>query len=209
MHVYLVRHGETFLAHRGVHQSPNTPLSPRGKEQAESVAEYLRAMNPSLVITSPYTRAMETARVIALHTGRETHVNHLFSEIVRPSSLYHKRMISWATLRYIVQSFLKRHDASWRYEDAENYQALCVRAQRARDHIESLATKQKSVVVVSHTVFINTLLAVLCEDRMPSAFEMAKMALGIMRLPHTGVVHLVYERKAPRSKTCAWRIVEA
>lgn len=209
MHVYLVRHGETFLSHRGVHQSPNTPLSPHGKEQAESVAEYLRAVNPTLLISSPYTRAAETARVIGLHTGKETHVNQLFYEIVRPSSLYHKRMLSWGTLWYIIQSFRKRRDPSWRYEDAENYETLYARARRAREHLESLSKKQKSVIVVSHTVFINTLIAVLCQDRMPSTLEMIKITFGIIRLPHTGVVHLVYERTAPRSKTCAWRIVEA
>lgn len=156
MHVYLVRHGDTFLARSGVHQSPNTPLSPHGKEQAESVAQYLRGVNPSLVITSPYTRAVETARVIGLHTGTETQVSHLFSEVVRPSSLYHKRMISWATLRYMLQTFRKRGDASWRYEDAENYEAFCTRTRLAREYLQSLAKKQKSVVVVSHTVFINT-----------------------------------------------------
>lgn len=204
MHVYLVRHGETFLGKRGVHQSPNTPLSPKGKEQAESIAESLREFNPSLILTSGYTRAVETARVIGLRTGNTPKVSSLFSEIVRPSSLYHTRLVSLATLRYVIFSFLKRKNPTWHYKDAENYTDLCNRARDARNYLESLAKKQKTVVVVSHTVFMHVLLAVLCQDKMPSTLAMVRIFLGFARFPHTGVIHLEYAPTAPKSKTCAW-----
>lgn len=208
MHVYLVRHGETFLAGAGIHQSPNSPLSPRGKEQSETVAESLRVVNPSLILSSGYTRAVETARVIGLHAGKPTQVHELFYEVIRPSSLYHKRLLSLATFRYVLYSFLNRNNPTWHYEDAENYHDLCERARKARVHLESLATKQSSVIVVSHAVFIRVLLSMLCEDRMPNIREMVAIFLGIARLPYTGVIHLVYEKTAPRSKTCAWQIVK-
>jgi broad specificity phosphatase PhoE len=208
MHVYLVRHGETFLAHQGIHQSPNTPLSPKGKEQAESVAEYLRPMNPSLILTSPYTRAAETARVIALHTGKKTTQAQLFTELIRPSSLYHTRLLSLATFRYVLSVFFKRYDASWHYEDGENYADLSARARNARIYLESYAAKKREVIViVSHMVFIHVLVALLCQDRMPSTWEFVKLAFGSVRMPHTGIIHLAYEKTAPRSKTCAWRII--
>jgi UPF0755 protein len=207
MHVYLVRHGETFLAAQGVHQSPNTPLSPRGKEQAESAAEYLRSVNPDLILTSGYTRAVETARVIGLSTGRSPNVHELFYEIIRPSSLYHKSLFSLATFRYVLRSFLKRKDPKWHYEDAENYTDLCARAHAARDFLESLSKTHKTVVVVSHTVFIRMVLSLLCENRIPGTFGMMRIFFGIVRFPHTGIVHLEYGRVAPRSKTCAWTVI--
>ncbi len=208
MHVYLVRHGETHLGAAGVHQSPNTPLSPHGKEQAESVAEYLRSVNPDLILTSGYTRAVETARVIGLHAGTKTKVHELFYEVVRPSSLYHKPLVSLATLAYVVQSFLKRKDPTWHYKDAENYTDLANRASAARTYLEGLSKKHDVVVVVSHNVFIRVLTALLCRNELPGTLEMARIFFGIIRFPHTGVVHLEYARVAPRSKTCAWSIID-
>ena len=207
MHVYLVRHGETFLGAKGIHQSPNTPLSPHGKEQAESVAEYLRSVNPDLILTSPYTRAAETARVIGLHSGQTPKVHDLFYEVVRPSSLYHKRLASLATFVYVICSFLKRNDPTWHYRDAENYTDLCNRAFAARTHIEGLSKKHKAVVIVSHNVFIRILVTLLCRDKLPGTLEMAGIFFGILKFPNTGVVHLEYARVAPRSKTCAWSVM--
>lgn len=209
MHVYFVRHGETFLTSSGVHQSPNTPLSPRGHEQVESVAEYFRAVNPDLILTSGYTRAVETARGIGLRTGKVPKVHHLFCEIVRPSSLYQVRLASFATLRYVMLSFFHRKNPEWHYQDAENYTDICNRAYAARDYLEVLSKKQKTVVVVSHTVFIRMILSVLCRDTVPGTFEMVKIFFGIIRFPYTGVLHLEYAPVAPKSKTCAWTIITA
>jgi probable phosphoglycerate mutase len=209
MHVYLVRHGETFLARRGIHQSPNTPLSPKGKEQAENVSEVLRAVNPDIIVSSSYTRAVETARVLSLHTGAEVVVDPLYGEIMRPSSLYHKPLVSLGTLRYVVMSYLRRNKPHKRYQDAETYAELCARARRAQKHIEALAPRYGTIIVVSHTVFIRILLAVLCTRSMPCTLEMIAIFFGIIRMPYTGVVHLVYEPTRPGSKTCAWRIVSA
>lgn len=208
MHVYLVRHGETFLAHAGVHQSPNTPLSPKGKEQAESAAEYLRSVNPDLILTSGYTRAVETARVIGHAAGLKPVVHDLFYEIIRPSSLYHKRLVSIGTARYLASFFLKRKDATYHYEDAENYADISTRAVRARAHLETLAQKHEVVVVVSHTVFLHVLLSLLCTEKMPTPWAFLRIAFGTARFPYASVMHLACAKTAPKSKTCAWSIVE-
>lgn len=207
MHVYFVRHGETLLNKKKIHQSPNTPLSPKGREQVETTAEYLRSVNPDLLLSSEYTRALETARIIGLHTGLTPEVQGLFYEIVRPSSLYEKSHFHIRTIMYVLQSIFYRNNPRWRFEDAENFADVSSRAQRAITHLESLEGKAESVIVVSHTVFINIMVSYLCKKKMLGTSDLIATFLSVERLRNAGVIHVEYEGKAPDG-TCAWRLVD-
>lgn len=59
--LFLVRHGES-LANAGLPSSDPTtiPLTSKGHEQAKAIAEDI-GIKPDLIVTSPYTRARETA----------------------------------------------------------------------------------------------------------------------------------------------------
>lgn len=206
MHVYFVRHGETNLSKRFIHQSPNTPLSDRGVEEARNTAEYLRGINPDLLISSEYTRALETARIIGLHVGLEPKVTGLFYEIVRPSSLFGKSHFALSTLWYVFLSVWKRRNAAWRYQDAENFEDISNRARRALAYLESLRDTHKSIIVVSHTIFINIMISYLCESRMLSFRDLILTFLHVERM-HTGeVTHVEYTRGG--EGTCAWKVVK-
>ncbi len=63
----LVRHGESQAnALRRFTESDQNPLSPAGREQAGRAAAFLRArFAPMRIISSPFTRAQETAEIIA------------------------------------------------------------------------------------------------------------------------------------------------
>ena len=104
MHVYFVRHGETPLNAWHMHQSPGTPLSLKGRDDALSTAEYLRGVNPDKLLTSEYTRARETARIIGASLGIEPEVNGCFHEIIRPSKFYGRSHFSPETLLYMFRS---------------------------------------------------------------------------------------------------------
>ena len=45
------------------------PLSERGKEQAEIAAKDIRLKNAEIIVSSPYTRALQTAQIISRETG--------------------------------------------------------------------------------------------------------------------------------------------
>jgi 2,3-bisphosphoglycerate-dependent phosphoglycerate mutase len=64
MAILLIRHGETALNAARVMQSPDTPLGPRGIEQARRLALRLAARPPVAVLCSDYLRAMMTAEAI-------------------------------------------------------------------------------------------------------------------------------------------------
>ncbi|HET8779896.1 MAG TPA: histidine phosphatase family protein, partial [Agromyces sp.] len=61
-HLYLVRHGEQLDAEHGM---PDGPLSPRGRRQAELLAERLGGVPFDHAWHSPLQRAAETTAIIA------------------------------------------------------------------------------------------------------------------------------------------------
>jgi broad specificity phosphatase PhoE len=62
--IWLVRHGETEWARLGKHTGrTDIPLTDLGREQAASVASRLAGRPFALVLSSPLSRAMDTARV--------------------------------------------------------------------------------------------------------------------------------------------------
>lgn len=65
LRVILARHGETALNVEGRFRGrAEAPLTPRGQEQATRLGEALVRHHPELLITSPRSRAVETARAI-------------------------------------------------------------------------------------------------------------------------------------------------
>ena len=70
----LIRHGQTEF-NRVYSETGRDPgirdpqLTAVGRSQAAAVAQALAAMNPSRLIVSPYTRALETAEIIATDLG--------------------------------------------------------------------------------------------------------------------------------------------
>lgn len=64
-----VRHGQSefnvrFAATRQDPGIPDAPLTPLGREQAEEAAERLKGHDFKVLISSPYTRAIQTAQII-------------------------------------------------------------------------------------------------------------------------------------------------
>jgi probable phosphoglycerate mutase len=59
--VWLVRHGDCY---DGMTETEDPPLSALGREQAALLATRVRAAKPAAIYSSPYRRALETARAI-------------------------------------------------------------------------------------------------------------------------------------------------
>lgn len=206
MYLYFVRHGETSLNRRHRHQSPSTPLSPRGREQALTAAEYLRVMSPTLLLSSGHTRAVETARIIGSVLDLSVMPNNLFREVDRPTSLAGKHILTPATLHYVLLSVLKRNDPGWRYEDAENFNDIYMRSRNALAYLETLSRKHQSVAVVSHSIFINLLVAYMCHDRMMAVRDLLPSFFNMGVTDNCGIVELRYTGPS-NQYSCAWELV--
>jgi broad specificity phosphatase PhoE len=81
----LIRHGQTEF-NRVYSETWRDPgicdpqLTALGRRQGAAVAQALRAVNPRRLIASPYTRALETAEIIAVNLGLPIFVEALIAE---------------------------------------------------------------------------------------------------------------------------------
>lgn len=203
MHVYFVRHGETDLNRHGVHQSPSTPLNAVGASQARSVGETLRGVNPDVLLTSRYARAYETAYIIGAHVGLAPRRDNRFREVGRPSILAGNPLFSFRTAWYLLLSALHRNTHTWRYKDAENFYDIHARASQAINYLESLAEDHGSVIIVSHSEFINLMIAYLCHGRALTAWELFRILFNVGMQKNCSIAHVEYIGKTHQS-TCAW-----
>lgn len=61
----LIRHGEPEIAGTCIGRRADTPLSGRGLIQADHVADYLQREAPSVIYSSPLSRAIQTVKPLA------------------------------------------------------------------------------------------------------------------------------------------------
>jgi len=78
--ILLVRHGETPSNAARVVQTPDTPLSPHGVEQANRLAARLASLTVTRILTSDLARALETAERVRAATQAEFRIDPLLQE---------------------------------------------------------------------------------------------------------------------------------
>ena len=111
MELVLIRHGEpdrSMLENRGFvgHGYDLVPLTPRGVEQARRAAANPLLEGAQLLVTSPYTRAMQTAAEICRITGLEMRVELDLRELEKDLT---GRCDSLREIERLHQDFLACH----------------------------------------------------------------------------------------------------
>jgi broad specificity phosphatase PhoE len=155
--VYFVRHGQSEDNVAPVFQSPDSPLSAVGRQQAARIAERVSTLSFDALLASPYRRAQETAAVIGTVTGKIPEFHALFTERVKPTSINGKPLtdaIAAQVGRAWTQSL---STPGMRVEDGENYDDLITRADAALALLQARA--EPSLVVVTHGYFLRTIVA--------------------------------------------------
>jgi broad specificity phosphatase PhoE len=160
-------------------------------------------MNPTLLITSEYQRTQETARIIGSILGLTPTVQTLFHEVRRPSSLYGLSHYHPKTIRYVLGSVVNRNNPKWRIEDAENFSDIRSRIDAALNFLESYATNHQSIIVVSHTIFINLISAYMCHNRNVSLRILVPHLTSIMHMKNTEITHLTHHNASDEG-ICEW-----
>lgn len=202
MHVYFIRHGETLHNRKHLHQRSMTPLTEEGKEQARAVARALQGVPQPLLLTSPLTRAHETAEIISKMIGAALREEPLFGEVKRPTQVLDKPYYGFQSLTIGLQMVLHAPYASWHYSDEENLQDIRARAVAAATSLEELAKRYEHVVVVSHAGFLRLLLAQLLNKKI-SIFSYIRAMLKFRPLANGSITHAVYTCE---EDTCTWKI---
>lgn len=135
--IYLVRHGR---AATGWGETADPGLDDKGRDQAANAADTLAAMSPMPIVSSPMTRAQETAAPLARAWGCAPEIDPRFSEIPTPKHMPANRQV------WIKDILSKRWDAmafelqTWR-----------------EDLLAAVRSLQADTVVFSHFIAINAI----------------------------------------------------
>jgi len=189
--IYFVRHGESEVNVQNYkYGDEKSPLTVRGREQAERIAKRCAKLPIDIIITSTMLRAQETGAAIARENPVPVEESDLLKERKSPSTLL-------GTDRY-QEPLLSKRDA-WlrsfyveneRIEDGENF--LLVR-ERAGKALEYLAKRpENNILVVAHGFILRTMLArVIFGDSVNT--EELKQTMLRLRMENTGISMLHYD----------------
>jgi len=148
MLIYFIRHGESCYNAEGRLQGQSqTPLSPLGLRQAESVAAALAQEPIEAIYTSPLTRAMQTATPLARALGVTPIADPRLMEI--HVGMFQDLLHTEIAERYPEETAMWRgSDPDYRIPGGESRRDLMTRGRAAFDAI--VAGGQKTVAVISH-----------------------------------------------------------
>lgn len=159
MNLYLIRHGESLgnVSKQAYYDMPEwkIPLTEKGKEQAKEVGLILSDVVDPIIITSPYTRAKDTAEIIGKYSST-------FSSYQESPLIYERE---WGNLREEVEKFKTREERNHLFDfyrrpiNGESFADCYQRAFIFLEHLKKI--KHDNVIIVSHGEFLKVLLMII------------------------------------------------
>ncbi|MFA4827008.1 MAG: histidine phosphatase family protein [Candidatus Shapirobacteria bacterium] len=194
MKVYFVRHGSTDSLEKRISQPDDEPLNENGRIQAKELGKRFVKTNLDLVISSPYTRAVETAKAIR----EEVVTSELFKEVKKPTEVVGRSKDEEEVkniLKKIGEMYLT--DPSWHFSDEESFEDLKKRGLEALEFLK--AQNKENILVVSHGNFVALLVGLmLYGENYP--VDVSLRLKNFLRFGNTGVSIVIYEEER-------WRLV--
>jgi len=155
--VYFVRHGQSIDNASPVFQAYSSPLSEKGRKQAETIANRVSTLSFESLIASPVPRAKETAEAIAKATGNKPEFSELFVERVKPTAIDGTPWADKEATKIWRDWEKSLVTPGMRVLDGENFDDIVGRADEALAYLRD--SSESSIVVVSHGHFIRTIVA--------------------------------------------------
>ncbi len=199
--VYLVRHGQSEGNIGDTFQPTDSPLTEKGRRQAEHIAHRIGALEVEALVASPWMRTRQTAEAVALSTGLDVEYSDLFVERTRPSWSAGKPKNDPKALDLEIRWAESLYDPSLRVEDGENFTDITDRADRALKYLTS--RNESSIVVVTHGYFLRTLVAAVLqrETLTPQSFKVFQTHIGH---ENTGLTVLKYGMAEDKPEWSVW-----
>ena len=184
MHLFLIRHGECLAQiDPAVSNHPDTPLSPRGEQQAVAVAARVQGLGISHIVSSPLVRALSTANCLAEATGHTIDVWPELREgwLGRYQGFARQELIERFPRAMFTASML---EAGWTHPGDDTYEALFDRAQTAMQRVQATFGPDDRIAIVTHGGMANYLLHALLQmsPATPQWFELANGSISHVRL---------------------------
>jgi uncharacterized phosphatase len=136
-HLYLIRHGHTEMNEQGRFSGQTeTPLTDKGRAQALLAGEQAKGLDIDHIISSPLSRAHDTARIIAQTIGYP-------EDTIELSDLLLERHFGSAEGAVYSRDFDMESVA-----DAEQLDVLKTRLSKFWDHLQTIPAE--NILVVAH-----------------------------------------------------------
>ncbi|WP_081748933.1 histidine phosphatase family protein [Nocardiopsis sp. CNT312] len=153
--IYLIRHAHYAGHSPGYHAPDDAQLSPQGGRDTIAAAQRIPVVHA--IVSSPLRRALETAEILAEHSGGlRIEVLPELREWRSPTAIraippedFPEDYAAWRHTRLL--------DPASRYGDGESPQELAARAARLRNRLAHLADRYGPVLVVSHKLLFRAL----------------------------------------------------
>jgi broad specificity phosphatase PhoE len=201
--LYIVRHAESEGNMGPLQQGPITPLSEKGREQLQPIADRFKTIKIDKIISSPYVRARDTAQAIAECMAKEVVYSDLLIERVRPTIMIgmDKESEEYSEIeKAIADNF---HDDTWRYSDEETFLDLKTRAGKLLAYIESLP--EEDILIISHGFFMRMILAYVLFGNMVSQIEFKASCYPGSEHENTGIS--IFRQSKYKEDDIRWTLV--
>lgn len=146
--VYFVRHGQSVANHSGIAAGASeSPLTAVGREQAHAEADIIsqKSIEFDKIITSPISRALDTAHIIARQIGFD-------EEAIIVTDLLKERHLGTFEGK-TQEEFKVASEAEKEAAGCERLVDLYERVRSANEFIENTAKSSKNILVVGHSGF--------------------------------------------------------
>lgn len=199
MKLFLVRHAESQDSNT-IWQTPETPLSEKGKKQARALISTHRFNGAEKILTSKLKRAIETADIVAKGFNKEIEIVEDIHERQQSPKIYGLKRTESVSEKYFQDVVKNNENWDWRWDrDEESFSEVINRAVKFRDNLINKYS-QKSVLAVSHDVFLRCFITVciLGEKSKKASFHQLYRSIAIEK---TGVSLLIY-----REEQKSWKL---
>jgi broad specificity phosphatase PhoE len=165
--IYFLRHGQTDMNRRAVHQHAHTELGERGCAQARAAGEHFKDIPLDLIVVSPLVRTRQTAEAVrAFKPDVPVEYHDLFAELRRPSEIHGVSWFTPSTLYVLGLLYLHAGNAGWHYSDEENLAEFHARTRAALEYLAS--RPEERILVVTHRGFMATAASLMRHDGLDS-----------------------------------------
>ena len=199
--IYLVRHGESDGNASGVYQNADTPLTEKGRAQAEFIAGRCEKFAIDFIVSSSMKRAVETARIVNKKLDKLLEISDLFIERRRPKvqiGLHKESPEALEINKVLIENFTKPNA---RLSDEENFEDLRKRAGGALEYLKN--RPEENILVITHGFFLRIIMArVIFDDKL-----IGEECNRIIRKFHTanvGLTILGYDERRQDSPWWLW-----
>lgn len=198
--IYFIRHGESEGNIGPIRQTATTPLTEKGRVQAQFAAERCIRLPVDIIISSTMNRAKETSKIISEKISKPVTYSDLFVEKRRTSEELGKPKDDPIALMIKKETETNFTKPGWRFSDEENFDDLKSRALKALEYLGNQT--DENILVVTHGAFLKILAACVILGENLTADECWRF-IHTLNMENTGITVFKYNEN---SKNTPWKI---